>query len=49
MKYAIDCVGGAVGTELYNSLGSGGVLISYGFLSREPISVDPLGLVAKVM
>jgi NADPH:quinone reductase-like Zn-dependent oxidoreductase len=41
VKYAIDPVGGQTGTEMFQSLGSGGRLILYGTLSGESIPIDP--------
>jgi NADPH2:quinone reductase len=39
--YAIDCVGGAMGSEAVKCLGKGGRLLLYGTLSNEPITFDP--------
>jgi NADPH:quinone reductase-like Zn-dependent oxidoreductase len=39
--YAIDCVGGAMGSEAIKCLGPGGRLLLYGTLSGEPLSFDP--------
>lgn len=39
--YAIDCVGGAMGSEAVKCLGPGGRLLLYGTLSGESISFDP--------
>lgn len=38
--YAIDAVGGAIGTELVRSLAERGKLIAYGSLSGEPIQLE---------
>jgi NADPH:quinone reductase-like Zn-dependent oxidoreductase len=39
--YAIDCVGGAMGSEAVKCLGPNGRLVLFGTLSGEPISFDP--------
>jgi NADPH2:quinone reductase len=39
--YAVDAVGGAIGSEVVRALGRGGRLIVYGTLAGEPLSVDP--------
>jgi NADPH:quinone reductase-like Zn-dependent oxidoreductase len=39
--YAIDCVGGAMGSEAVKCLGPNGRLLLYGTLSPDPISFDP--------
>ncbi len=41
VPFAIDPVGGAVGSAVVRSLGTGGRALLYGLLSGEPISVDP--------
>jgi NADPH:quinone reductase-like Zn-dependent oxidoreductase len=41
VKYAIDPVGGATGTEIFRSLAPEGRMIVYGTLSNEPIAIDP--------
>jgi NADPH:quinone reductase-like Zn-dependent oxidoreductase len=40
-KYAIDPVGGAVGSQLVAALGAGGRCLLFGLLSGEPVTVDP--------
>ncbi len=40
MKYAVDCVGGKIGTEVIKSLGIRGTMLVYGALSHEPYVVD---------
>lgn len=47
VKYALDCVGGDVGTALFNSLAPGGRMIVYGTLSNEPIRIDPRLMIAE--
>jgi NADPH:quinone reductase-like Zn-dependent oxidoreductase len=42
--YAIDCVGGGMGSEAVACLGSGGRLLLYGTLSNEPIRFESRGL-----
>ncbi len=45
VRYAIDPVGGATGTQVVGCLGAGGRMIVYGALSGEPTSVDPRVLI----
>jgi NADPH:quinone reductase-like Zn-dependent oxidoreductase len=45
VRYAMDPVGGAVGTQVVQSLGDGGRAVLYGLLSGEPITVDPRFLI----
>lgn len=40
-RYAIDAVGGSLGSALVNSLGRGGRLLAYGTLSGQPLSFHP--------
>jgi NADPH2:quinone reductase len=39
--YAVDAVGGAVGSEAVGQLGRGGRLLVYGALSGQPLTLDP--------
>lgn len=39
--YALDCVGGAMGSEAIKCLGPKGRLLLYGTLSNEPLTFDP--------
>jgi len=41
VKYAIDPVGGATGTGVVRSLGTGGQALLFGLLSGQPVEVDP--------
>jgi NADPH:quinone reductase-like Zn-dependent oxidoreductase len=41
VRYALDAVGGATGSEVVRVLSRGGRLIVYGTLAGEPLSVDP--------
>jgi NADPH:quinone reductase-like Zn-dependent oxidoreductase len=41
VRYAIDAVGGATGSEVVAALGRGGRLLCYGTLSGEPLKIDP--------
>jgi NADPH:quinone reductase-like Zn-dependent oxidoreductase len=41
VRYAVDAVGGATGSEVVRVLSRGGRLVVYGTLSGEPLSVDP--------
>lgn len=43
-KYAIDPVGGAIGTAVARSLGNGGRMLVFGTLSGEPIQLAPRDL-----
>ena len=45
VKFALDPVGGATGTQVIQSLGGGGTCVLYGLLSGEPVSVDPRRLI----
>ncbi len=45
VKFALDPVGGATGTQVIESLGHGGTCVVYGLLSGEPVSVDPRWLI----
>lgn len=45
VKFAIDPVGGALGTQVVGCLAAGGRMIVYGLLSGEPITVDPRFLI----
>jgi NADPH:quinone reductase-like Zn-dependent oxidoreductase len=37
---AIDAVGGKTGAAVFQALGRGGVMLVYGLLSMEPMSID---------
>lgn len=41
VRYAIDPVGGRIGTEVVASLAGGGRCLLYGLLSGNPVQVDP--------
>ncbi|MBV9787425.1 MAG: zinc-dependent alcohol dehydrogenase family protein [Chloroflexi bacterium] len=41
VRYAIDSVGGASGSQLIQALGGGGTLIVFGAISRQPLTIDP--------
>jgi NADPH:quinone reductase-like Zn-dependent oxidoreductase len=41
VRYALDAVGGATGSEVVRALGRGGRLIVYGTLADEPLTFDP--------
>jgi NADPH:quinone reductase-like Zn-dependent oxidoreductase len=45
VRYALDAVGGAIGTEVIQALAPGGRAVLYGLLSGEPVSVDPRFLI----
>lgn len=44
VRYALDAVGGATGSEVVRVLARGGRLIVYGTLAGEPLRVDPRAL-----
>jgi NADPH:quinone reductase-like Zn-dependent oxidoreductase len=44
---AVDSVGGRAGNDLMNVLGFGGLLVSFGALSGEPLVIDPGNLIFK--
>jgi NADPH:quinone reductase-like Zn-dependent oxidoreductase len=46
VRYAVDPVGGATGTAVFQALGTGGRLLLYGTLSGEPIVIDPRLMIA---
>ena len=46
VRYALDPVGGAIGTEVFRSLGERGRMVVYGSLSEEPIQVENRRLIA---
>jgi NADPH:quinone reductase-like Zn-dependent oxidoreductase len=46
VRYAVDPVGGATGTAVFQALGTGGRLLLYGTLSGEPIVIDPRMMIA---
>jgi NADPH:quinone reductase-like Zn-dependent oxidoreductase len=45
VRYAMDAVGGATGSQAVLCLANGGRLIVYGTLSGEPISLDPRAVI----
>ena len=45
VRYAMDPVGGALGSQVVDSLSAGGTFVMYGLLSGEPVSVDPRFLI----
>ncbi|HEV3085431.1 MAG TPA: zinc-dependent alcohol dehydrogenase family protein [Gemmataceae bacterium] len=46
VPYAIDAVGGETGSAVARTLGPGGVMLLYGTLSDEPMSIHPRTLIA---
>ena len=46
IKYAIDPVGGATGTGLFDALGEDGRLLVYGTLDQKPLEIDPRRMIA---
>jgi NADPH:quinone reductase-like Zn-dependent oxidoreductase len=47
VRYALDPVGGAVGSAVAAALGTDGHMLVYGSLSEEPISIHSRQLIAK--
>ena len=41
VRFAMDAVGGATGSEVAGVLGAGGRMLLYGTLSGEPLTIDP--------
>lgn len=41
VRFAMDAVGGATGSEVAGVLGTGGRMLLYGTLSGEPLTIDP--------
>jgi NADPH:quinone reductase-like Zn-dependent oxidoreductase len=46
VKYAIDPVGGATGTEVFRALAADGRMLVYGTLSGEPLQIDSRLMIA---
>jgi NADPH:quinone reductase-like Zn-dependent oxidoreductase len=46
VQYAIDCVGGDTGTEVFQSLAADGHMLVFGTLSGEPLRIDPRRMIA---
>jgi len=46
VSYAVDAVGGDIGTGLFESLAPQGTMLAYGTLSGEPIRVNPRLMIA---
>ena len=46
VRYALDPVGGEIGSGLFRALGPGGRLLVYGSLSEEPLQIGSRSLVA---
>ncbi|HWE39629.1 MAG TPA: zinc-dependent alcohol dehydrogenase family protein [Isosphaeraceae bacterium] len=46
VHYALDPVGGATGTQVFNSLATDARMIVYGTLSQEPMTIDPRRMIA---
>ena len=47
VRYAIECVGGAMGSAIVRCLGPNGRCLVYGLLSGEPIQVDPRRMISN--
>ena len=46
VKFALDPVGGATGTGLFDALGDDGRLLVYGTLDQNPLQIDPRRMIA---
>jgi NADPH2:quinone reductase len=46
IRHAIDPVGGAIGSGLFDALGPGGRLLAYGSLSEQPLRIASRALIA---
>ncbi|XP_033231355.1 enoyl-[acyl-carrier-protein] reductase, mitochondrial [Belonocnema kinseyi] len=46
-KLALNCVGGQNALEVLRQLGSGGVMVTYGGMAREPVTVPTSALIFK--
>lgn len=46
VKHALDPVGGATGSGVFDALGEDGRMLVYGTLSQEPLSIDPRRMIA---
>ncbi|MCS6865439.1 MAG: zinc-dependent alcohol dehydrogenase family protein [Gemmataceae bacterium] len=49
VRYALDAVGGSVGSEVVACLGEGGRCLVYGSLADEPIAVHPRALIGNTL
>jgi NADPH:quinone reductase-like Zn-dependent oxidoreductase len=47
VRFAIDPVGGATGSQAFQALGSGGRMLEYGSLSGEPLQIDSRPLISR--
>lgn len=45
---ALNCVGGPNGLDVLRQLGHGGTMVTYGGMSREPVTVPTSALIFKV-
>eukprot|EP01112_Ceratiomyxa_fruticulosa_P013155 TRINITY_DN3679_c0_g1_i1.p1 TRINITY_DN3679_c0_g1~~TRINITY_DN3679_c0_g1_i1.p1 ORF type:complete len:354 (-),score=78.73 TRINITY_DN3679_c0_g1_i1:136-1197(-) len=46
-KLALNCVGGKIATDTARALGDGGILVTYGGMSREPVQVPTSALIFR--
>ncbi len=46
VKFAVDPVGGATGTAVFDALGEDGRMLVYGTLDQNPLSIDPRRMIA---
>ena len=48
-KLALNCIGGQNATEIVRHLAHGGIMVTYGGMSREPLTVPISALIFKVI
>ena len=48
-KLALNCIGGKSALNLTRSLAPGGVLVTYGAMSKEPLTIPNVRLHAKTL
>lgn len=48
-KLALNCIGGQNATEIVRHLAYGGIMVTYGGMSREPLTVPISALIFKVI
>ncbi len=47
VRYALDSVAGASGSRLIQALGTGGRMVVFGAISRQPLTIDPGALIFR--
>lgn len=48
-KLALNCIGGQNATDVLRHLCHGGVMVTYGGMSREPVTIPTSALIFKVI